>query len=135
MALHPIFAEIFQTMGMPSAAQIPAHVCYAAEQLDCLRRAGIQDAKRYTFGKWTIYFDPPPIPPGIADWHFVHEDDDGAPDGYAGRSGFAGNLRDALTEIDILLDDMAEECGCSVVTLDDCKGTLCPLRFTLQPTN
>lgn len=30
-------------------------------------------------GKWFITYDPPPIPIRICDWHFVHEDYDGAP--------------------------------------------------------
>jgi hypothetical protein len=31
------------------------------------------------YGKWTIRYDPPPIPFRGCDWRFVHDDFDGAP--------------------------------------------------------
>jgi hypothetical protein len=60
---------------------------------------------RFSVGKWHIYFDPPPIPPGIADWHFYHDDFDGAPDAGDNRCGSAGSLAECLREIADLMED------------------------------
>ena len=57
------------------------------------------------FGKWTIDYDPPPIPVSNYDWHYTHEDDDGAPDGSSARSGHAASLQDRLDAICELQDD------------------------------
>lgn len=59
----------------------------------------------YTFGKWAIAYDPPPIPARNCDWSYTHEDDDGAPDGYAGRSGHAESLNACLAAIEELQSD------------------------------
>lgn len=39
------------------------------------------------YGSWRIYFDPPPIPTRSCDWHFFHEDFDGADDANDSRCG------------------------------------------------
>lgn len=40
----------------------------------------------YRLGKWHIYFEPPPIPCRNSDWHFYHDDYDGAPDANDNRA-------------------------------------------------
>jgi hypothetical protein len=54
------------------------------------------------YGKWTIRFEPPPIPVRSCDWQFVHDDFDGAPDGNDRRCGSAGSLAEAMAEIDLI---------------------------------
>jgi hypothetical protein len=60
---------------------------------------------RIRFGKWTIYFDPPPIPVRTCDWHFVHDDYDasweGEEDGYVsnGLSGSGASIDDCKAQI------------------------------------
>jgi hypothetical protein len=61
------------------------------------------------YGKWRIYFDPPPIPSRACDWHFVHDDYDGAPDGNDRRHGDAPSVEDAKRQIDDIEAEMAEE--------------------------
>lgn len=53
----------------------------------------------YRFGAWHIYFEPPPIPCRNSDWHFYHEDYDGAPDANDGRAGHAESVDGCLREI------------------------------------
>ena len=52
---------------------------------------------RYWYRKWWIYYDPPPIPDRIADWHFVHEDYDGPGDS---RCGFASSVAECIRQIE-----------------------------------
>lgn len=56
-------------------------------------------------GVWTIYYDPPPIPVRTCDWHFVHDDYDGAEDAHDHRHGHAASLAEAKAEIDDLDED------------------------------
>lgn len=60
---------------------------------------------KHRFKSWTIFYDPPPIGVRSADWHYIHENDDGAPDGSTARSGYAATLQDCLDAI----SDMVEE--------------------------
>ena len=62
--------------------------------------------REFRFGKWTIYYDPPPIPTRKCDWHYWHEDDDGAPDGSTARSGSAGSAQACLDEIAVMVAEM-----------------------------
>lgn len=68
----------------------------------------MKSANECTFGPWRIYFDPPPIPVFTMDWHYWHEDDDGAPDGSTARSGSAESLQACLNEIHDLLTEQDE---------------------------
>lgn len=52
------------------------------------------------YGAWSIHYDPPPIPNRNCDWHFSHEDFDGAPDAGDNRTGHAPSLLDAMRQID-----------------------------------
>lgn len=58
------------------------------------------------YGPWRIYYDPPPIPFRGCDWHWVHDDYDGAPtysdDGFSAdkRCGSCASFADALNECD-----------------------------------
>lgn len=54
---------------------------------------------------WHIAYDPPPIPTRNCDWHFWHDDYDGAPDANDSRYGYAPSLEAAKTEIDEREDD------------------------------
>jgi hypothetical protein len=54
---------------------------------------------------YTIEFDPPPIPIRTCDYHYVHEDYDGAPDAIDNRAGSSGSMTEAMMEIDDLIAD------------------------------
>lgn len=61
-------------------------------------------------GPWRISYDPPPIPTRNCDWHFVHEDYDGAPDGRPDRrAGSAATPAACIYEIIRLGEEQAEE--------------------------
>jgi len=51
------------------------------------------------YGKWRIYVGEPQYGRQFA-WAYVHDDFDGAPDGYDGRCGYASSVEDAKSEID-----------------------------------
>jgi hypothetical protein len=62
-----------------------------------------------TYRGYRITFDPPPIPDRRFDWHFAHEQFDGAPDSGDNRSGHAASLADCIREIDLMSEtDLAE---------------------------
>ena len=52
------------------------------------------------YRNWHIYYDPPPIPTRKCDWHFYHDDFDGAEDSHDDRCGDAGSLEAARRAID-----------------------------------
>jgi hypothetical protein len=52
----------------------------------CLRGSP-QERPSPTYRGYHIYFDPPPIPTRSCDWHFYHDDFDGAEDSGDRRSG------------------------------------------------
>jgi hypothetical protein len=54
------------------------------------------------YRNYTITYDPPPIPTRAFDWHYVHNDFDGAPDAHDTRGGSASSLAEAKREIDAL---------------------------------
>ena len=56
-------------------------------------------------GRWWITYDPPPIPLRTMDWHFYHDDYDGAPDAYDGRAGHGSSWHDCVSQI----QEMEEE--------------------------
>ncbi len=62
-------------------------------------------AGELTYRGWHIDFDPPPIPTRNCDWHFWHDDFDGAPDAGDNRRGRAPSLADAKAQIDDIEDD------------------------------
>lgn len=66
------------------------------------RRHAIEQGKHGVtiYGPWRIYFDPPPIPTRNCDWHWVHDDFDGAPDSGDNRCGSCASFADALSECD-----------------------------------
>lgn len=53
----------------------------------------------YRFGRWMIFYDPPPIPCRNSDWHFYHDNYDGAPDANDMRAGHAESVEGCLREI------------------------------------
>lgn len=64
------------------------------------------------YGNYHIYYDPPPIPIRSCDWHYVHDDYDGAPifsDGPPAdhRCGSAASVEDCKREIDELEQELA----------------------------
>lgn len=73
------------------------------------RRYDITNGKRGVthYGPWRIYYDPPPIPTRNCDWHWCHDDYDGAPDGNDGRFGHAPSFAAALNECDEYEDEQA----------------------------
>ncbi len=52
------------------------------------------------YGDWRIYYDPPPIPSRNCDWHYVHDDFDGAPDAGDNRYGSCATAAECRDEID-----------------------------------
>lgn len=63
-----------------------------------------------TYRGYHIYYDPPPIPVRTCDWHFVHDDYDGAPNDYDEgpadhRCGSAASEQACREEIDALEDE------------------------------
>lgn len=75
-----------------------------------LRRHAItQGAHGVThYGPWRVYFDPPPIPTRNCDWHFYHDDYDGAPDSCDQRHGSAPSFAEALCECDRYEDELED---------------------------
>jgi hypothetical protein len=68
------------------------------------------------YGRYTIYYDPPPIPLRQFDWRFVHDDYDGAPnepDGPPGdsRCGAEASPAACRAEIDAIEGELAETEG------------------------
>ena len=58
------------------------------------------------YGKWRIYYNPPPIPWPNFDWAYVHDDFDGAPDANDNRYGHAESLEACKREIDLIEDEL-----------------------------
>jgi len=58
-----------------------------------------------TYRGYRITYDPPPIPTRDHDWHYCHDDYDGAPDSNDNRWGHACSLEEAKREIDMLIDE------------------------------
>lgn len=53
----------------------------------------------WTYGDWSIDYDPKPIPTTACDWNFVHKDFDGAPDANDHRCGTGKDVADCLNQI------------------------------------
>lgn len=53
-----------------------------------------------TYRGYHIYFDAPPIPTRSCDWHFYHDDYDGAPDAGDNRYGHGPTEADCREQID-----------------------------------
>lgn len=87
----------------------------------------------YRFGPWRIWYEPPPIPIRTMDWHYWHDDDDGAPDGSTARSGSTASLEECLSEIAEMVDDECFDCPCSSPDLAGCMAWECPHRHVLVP--
>jgi hypothetical protein len=83
---------------------------------DCPVRAALKAPKTApaeTYRGYQIYFDPPPIPTRNCDWHFVHDDYDGAPnepdEGPADhRCGSGSSIEDCKAQIDDI-DDIEDD--------------------------
>lgn len=62
---------------------------------------GVADAcvERLDKTKWTVWYDPPPIPSRQSDWHWSHVDYDGAPDSGDHRCGHASSENECWREI------------------------------------
>ena len=60
--------------------------------------------QRISYRGYVITYDPPPVPVREWDWHFVHEQFDGAPDAGDYRCGDAASLTDCMCEIDLIED-------------------------------
>jgi hypothetical protein len=67
-----------------------------------------RERERFRYGCWTIYFDPPPIPDRSHDWHFYHDDYDGAEDAHDDRCGDGPSVEDCKRQIDELDAEHAE---------------------------
>lgn len=79
---------------------------------------------------YTIYYDPPPIPIRDYDWHYEHDDYDGAEDAHDPRGGSTASVEDCKREIDNLeeLDPDPWTCQvCGDPLADEATGDpLCP---------
>lgn len=80
-----------------------------------------------TYRNWHIHYDPPPIPTRNCDWHFAHDDFDGAPDTNDNRCGHAESLEAAKAEIDAWIEDNFD-CRCSAAIPADCMALTCKWR-------
>lgn len=58
-----------------------------------------------TYRGYHIYYDPPPIPIRTMDWHYYHNDFDGAEDSGDNRCGSAASEEACRAEVDMLEDD------------------------------
>lgn len=58
---------------------------------------------------FVIYYDPPPVPTRIWDWHFIHRDFDGAPDAFDHRIGAGDSAADCARQIDEFYEALEEE--------------------------
>lgn len=58
---------------------------------------------------YTIWYDPPPIPDRQFDWHYQHENFDGAPDAHDDRFGHEASLAACRAAIDAALDPGEDE--------------------------
>ena len=66
-------------------------------------RAGPTPPYSYRAGRWWIYYDPPPIPSRKWDYFAIHRDSDGEDsDGEDGSVVWAGSLKEAMEEIDLM---------------------------------
>ena len=52
------------------------------------------------YRNYQIYFDPPPIPTRICDWHFVHVDYDGPEDNRGGHGASEAECRAMIDEME-----------------------------------
>ncbi len=80
-----------------------------------------------TYRNWHIHYDPPPIPSRASDWHFAHDDFDGAPDANDNRYGHAASLEAAKAEIDAWIEENFD-CRCSAAIPADCMALTCKWR-------
>lgn len=87
------------------------------------------------YGKWVIYYDPPPIPIRSSDYHFTHDDYDGAEDGGDRRFGHGSSVEDCKAqildiEVNLLLSGVTScpRCGLEFKTLLHrfCQHEGCP---------
>lgn len=78
-----------------------------------------------TYRDFRIYYEPPPIPVRDCDWHWVHEDYDGAEDANDNRYGHASSLEAAKSAID---EWHFDRCKCSSSDPLDCMAWECPNR-------
>lgn len=68
--------------------------------------AALSGSGKIRHGRWTIYFDPPPIPVRDSDWAFSHDDFDasweGEEDGWVtnGLSGRGSSVKDCIEQIE-----------------------------------
>jgi hypothetical protein len=78
------------------------------------------------YGDWHIEYDPPPIPTRQFDWHYWHDDYDGAEDACDNRHGSVASLEIAMQEIDDYEGEEFDEKGCSygcpMASALDCKA-------------
>ncbi len=57
------------------------------------------------YGPWRIHYYAPPIPTRCCDWHWTHDDFDGAPDANDNRGGHASSFAEALNMCDECEDE------------------------------
>lgn len=93
-------------------------------------------ATEIRYGKWTIAYDPPPIPVRTFDWSFWHDDYDGAEDARDGRCGHGASVEDCKAQIDEMELDTGTcpKCGLQAKTLLHrfCQHRDCPVRAYLE---
>jgi len=59
----------------------------------------------FWYRDFLVSYDPPPIPHRDMDWHFVHDDFDGAPDAHDPRHGRGPTAQDCVRQIDEMMDE------------------------------
>jgi len=97
--------------------------------------------RKTAYRGWWISYDPPPIPVRTCDWHFWHDDFDGAPDANDSRCGHAASLEEAKAQIDDAeADREADRCPTEAEkkaqgALCGCRGSddYCPCQNVVQP--
>jgi len=93
---------------MTEVWEIPAAKGADPERLEHLERQRAEAAGRRAAlyrGAWHIWFDPPPIPIRSMDWHFMHDDFDGADDSMDNRCGHAPTAEACRAAIDEIEDE------------------------------
>lgn len=72
----------------------------------------------FWYRDFKVYFDPPPIPVRTMDWHFEHDDFDGAPDAHDPRAGHGSSAADCVRQIDEMMDGDDEQLRYEAETRD-----------------
>lgn len=83
------------------------------------------------YRNWHISYDPPPIPTRNCDWHYWHDDFDGAEDSGDNRYGHAESEEAAMASIDRWYEEEFLCPRCREAWPDSCLAVTCPDRVPL----